>query len=281
MHVGSDTPHAGCSGDNGDRSAGNVCSAVALRPLVEPVRHPEPNSLYDSLPVESTLEGLIDFDLLNQGTPRFSGTAIDIESGEDIYFDTKDKQLTPRHLRACAALLPAFSPVEVDGRLVGDAGLSANLPLDIFLDEPAERPLLCIALDLLPLKGPRPVSLGDAACRAQDLLFATQSRRAIAAWQAIFRERKPVSNSPSVTILHLAYSDHSREVSGKAFDYSPESASVRWEAGYLDLSAALDGLEAQMEEIGQAGLNVLALTKLDGSTRALEPVQCPIAPIKS
>lgn len=78
-------------------------------------------------------------------------------------------------------MLPVYSPVEIGGRLLGDAGISINLPLDAMLAQPQDKPMLCIAIDLMPLRAPRPKTLGDMVTRSQDLMFATQSRRAIAA----------------------------------------------------------------------------------------------------
>ena len=205
-------------------------------PFWEPFLNPEPGSFYDLTPFRGTLERLVDFELLNRGKPRFSAMAVDVESGEDVVFETGRHEITADHLRASSALMPAFSPVEVEGRLLADAGLSQNLPLDIVLSRPPAGRTLCIALDLLPLAGPRPQTLGDAMCRAQDLAFATQSRRAIAAWQAIFDRW---AEAPLVTLLHVAYADQDNEVSGKAFDFSAPSARARWDAGYRDLGEAL------------------------------------------
>ncbi len=253
--------------DEARRTIASLCTATAgradlfvprnlLGPWWNPFGNQEPASLYDSSPMRSTFERLIDFDLLNQGAPRLSVTAVDIESGEDVVFDTDSHRIGPDHLRASSALLPAFSPVEIDGRLLVDGGISANLPLDVVLGRESDHPLLCIAVDLLPLRGPRPSSLGESIIRMQDLMFAAQTRRTIAAWQALFDERTLHGATASVNILLLAYSDHKREVSGKAFDFSPESARLRWQAGYHDLHRALGALEAGRVVIGQPGLSV-------------------------
>jgi NTE family protein len=145
-------------------------------PWWNPFGNTEPASLYDATPLDRTLSQLVDFDRLNAGAPRFSLTAVDVESGEDILFDTTTHALGADHVRASSALLPAFSPVEIGGRMLADAGLSLNLPLDTVLSEASERPLLCIAVDLLPLRGPRPTTLGEAIVRMQDIVFAAQSR---------------------------------------------------------------------------------------------------------
>ncbi|WP_373562949.1 patatin-like phospholipase family protein [Sphingomonas melonis] len=76
-----------------------------------------------------------------------------------------------------------FPPVEIDGSWFVDGGLSANLPLDPVLSDPPSRPTLCIAVDLLPLDGRLPTTLGEAAGRMQDLIFAAQSKRSVARWQ--------------------------------------------------------------------------------------------------
>jgi NTE family protein len=246
-------------------------------PWWNPFGNPEPSSLYDASPLEARVGELIDFDLLNAGTPRYRATAVDIQSGDDIVFDNRRHRLTPRHLRACGALLPTFSPVEVEGRLVGDAGVSANLPLDAVLGEPFDRPLLCIAFDLLPLTGPAPRTLGDTVTRMQDLMFATQSRRSIAAWMRIYRERAKQGDEASVTLLHVSYRDHSREVSGKAFDFSRLSAEARWQAGYRDTSAALDGVRALA--FGEPGLAVHTLADRGEDEPQLERVDWQLAPI--
>jgi NTE family protein len=249
-------------------------------PFWNPFGNPEPTSLYDASPLEARVEQLVDFELLNAGTPRYLATAIDVETGGDIVFDNQRHTFTPRHLRACGALLPAFPPVEVEGRLVGDAGVSANLPLDAVLGVRFDRPLLCIALDLLPLSGRAPRTLGEAALRMQDLLFASQSRRSIAAWRAIYQERAKRGDTASVTLLHISYSDQVREVSGKAFDFSRLSAQARWQAGYADAARALDAVRAL--PLGEPGLAVHALSRPDGENAAeasLARVDWQLAPL--
>lgn len=217
------------------------------------------NSLYDTSPMRKELERLIDFDHLNDGAVRFLAAAVDVATGEDVIFDTHRHRIGPDHLRASAALLPAFPPVDIEGRLLADAGISANLPLDFVLSQPRERPLLCLAIDLLPLKGAPPATFGASVSRMQDLIFATQSRRAIAAWQAIHNERKGNGQGPPVTLVHVAYSDQAREVSGKAFDFSPASAAERWRAGLEDIRLILGSFASGHLRVRQEpGMSVYA-----------------------
>src|SRR5690606_37197784 len=142
--------------------------------------------------------------------------------------------------------------------------------------ETFDRPLLCIAFDLLPLTAPAPKTLGETATRMQDLLFASQSRRSIAAWSAIYGERAKQGDTASVTLLHVTYTDQEREVSGKAFDFSRLSAEARWQAGYADAARALDQVRAL--PLGEPGLTVHALTNVCEGERKLERVEWQLAP---
>jgi len=277
-HVGNDARRTGVAALTLARGQPDWFVPRALYgPLWNPFANPEPSSLYDASPLEARMVELVDFDLLNAGAPRYQATAVDVETGGDIVFDNTRHTFTPRHLRACGALLPAFSPVEVEARLVGDAGVSANLPIDSLLAERFDRPLLCIAFDLLPLAAPAPLTLGDTAARVQDLLFACQSRRAIAAWQAIYAERARIGEAASVTLLHVSYTDQAREVSGKAFDFSRLSAEARWQAGYADAVRALNGLDGL--PLGRPGLTVHRLSKDGEGAGGLEQVDWQLSPI--
>jgi len=270
------------AGETMRRSAAAATAAAAGRPgLFTPramTMNMEPPSLYDTTPLARSLEQSIDFDRLNSGSPRFTATAVDLESGEDVMFDTAHDPLSIAHLRASCALPPAFPPQWIGGRLIADAGVSANLPLDAVLADPLERPLLCIAIDLLPLHRPAPATVTEAAERMQDLIFATQSRRAIAAWQAVFDERTRRGDAASVTLLHIAYTDQDEEVVGKAFDFSPESVRARWLSGQRDMQRALADLDAGCIAIGEPGMTVYAADPAASGQRFLRKVRNDLAP---
>jgi NTE family protein len=150
--------------------------------------------------------------------------------------------------------MPAFPPVAIGGRWYVDAGLSANLPLDAVLADPGPAPLLVIALDLLPLSSPIPRSIGEAAGRMQDLVFAAQTRRSVEAWAEVYRLHG--DRAPAITLARLAFADQSREVAGKAFDFSSETAGERWVAGVATMQAFLDRLDVGAVAIGEPGLTV-------------------------
>ena len=71
---------------------------------------PERVGIYDVAPMRRRLEELIDFDRLNSGRIRLSVVAVDLETGAEVIFDTRERRVTVDHLLASAALIPIFRP---------------------------------------------------------------------------------------------------------------------------------------------------------------------------
>jgi len=201
---------------------------------------PDDIALYDHTPLRRTLERLIDFDRLNRRDIRLTVGCIDLESGEEVFFDTARDRIGPEHLLASSAITPVFPPVEIGGRLLCDPGYANNMPVDALLADPPDEDLLCIAVELFSLVAPRPASLDSIVERTKDLIFASPSRRTMKALQreyALHEKLQP--DGPSVTLLHMAYHAGSDERAGKAFDYSPSSVRDRWAARQRDMESAL------------------------------------------
>jgi len=210
-------------------------------------------SLFETEQLAATLARLIDPDELNAGHCRFTATALDLETGLDVVFDSRDTRIGAQHIRASAALPVAYPAVEIDGRWLVDGGLSANMPLDPVLAAPSARPMLCIAVDLLPLAQPLPRTLGDTATRMQDLIFAAQSRRTSAHWQAVHAGRDDIA----VTLAPITYTDQRIEVAGKAMDFSGPTIARRWAAGRTAAERLIADLAAGSLPIGRPGLQVV------------------------
>jgi NTE family protein len=88
-------------------------------------------SFYDLMPMKERIAELVDFDRLNGGNISIAVAATDIESGEPVIFDTaRGDRIGIDHLLASCGFLPEFAPVEINGRLLGDGGLSANAPIE-------------------------------------------------------------------------------------------------------------------------------------------------------
>lgn len=210
---------------------------------------PNDVALFDHKPLLRTVEKLVDFERLNSGSTRFTAGCVDVETGEEVFFDTSKQRVRSEHILASAAILPAFPPVEVDGRLLCDAGYTNNLPLDpLFTTEP-EQDLLCIALDLYSLQAPRPASLDAVLERANDLIFASAARRAVAGLEREYTLREKLDpDGPTVTLLHLAYQAGADELAAKSFDFSPSSIQDRWTSGKRDMVRGLQRLKASQPQ---------------------------------
>ncbi|MFX4520418.1 hypothetical protein ABTA72_19755, partial [Acinetobacter baumannii] len=63
---------------------------------------------YSTAPLEQTLAGLIDLNILNQGKPRLTVGAAHVRTSRMHYFDSRDGELGIRHIMASGALPPAF-----------------------------------------------------------------------------------------------------------------------------------------------------------------------------
>ena len=222
--------------------------------------------LFDSGPLVPTLKRLIDFDYLNAAHLALVIAAVDLETGEAVYFDNRRQTIGPEHLLASTAFIPGFPPVEIDGRCLGDPGMFCNLPLDPLLNPPLPGDQLCIAVDLFDARGSRPTSLDSALERVQDIAFATQSLRTIAAYAEKHRLRALLARARArlaavggdaepeatadeartgaVDIVLLAYRPPAHETGAKAIEFSRASIGERWDAGRHDMTAALEALHA-------------------------------------
>ena len=260
LSAGSAMPWMASAFETGRRTSAVTWTTMAGRPgifgpllsALSPWTDDRP-SVFETNQLGATLAQMVDFDRLNAGPCRFTATAVDLQTGDDVVFDSAAQRIEAVHIRASAALPVVFPPVEIDGRWLVDGGLSANLPLDPVLSAPPARPTLCIAVDLLPLGGPVPTTLGEAASRMQDLIFAAQSRRTIARWQAAHAGRKDVR----VSLVRLAYTEQQDEVAGKALDFSGATIERRWSAGHRAGLRAAQRLAAGSLSIGEPGLTVI------------------------
>jgi NTE family protein len=217
------------------------------------------NSLFDTSMLPKTLASFIDFRLLSASRPRLLVCAVDVETGDEVVFDSTLEAIGPDHIRASAAFLPLYPPVDVGGRLLCDPGVSANLPLAALLEAHhtanPEMDLLCIAIDLVSPRGKRPRTLGDSIKRSLDLMLAGQARHALEtlalkvevqslrhqiSTAGAGRKSPPLEpNLGRVTLLHVVFEEREAESPGKMLDYSGSSLGERWEAGRLQMRDAL------------------------------------------
>jgi NTE family protein len=75
--------------------------------------------------------------------------------------------------------------------------------------------------------------------RATDLMFASQSRHAL----ADIHRRFCSGGHPDLSIIHVVYRQQEDEIGLKAFDYSRHSIQSRWECGYSDGLGVIHALQ--------------------------------------
>jgi NTE family protein len=77
-------------------------------------------SFYETRHLKGTLERLVDFDRINAGSMRFSVGAVNVRTGNFVYFDNRTHAIRPEHVMASGSLPPGFPAVEIDGEFYWD-----------------------------------------------------------------------------------------------------------------------------------------------------------------
>jgi NTE family protein len=194
-------------------------------------------SLYDLSPTRAKIEALVDFERLNGGEIRVTIATTDIESGECVLFDTaRGDRIGLDHLLASCGFLPEFAPVEIDGRLLGDGGLSANAPIEPIFQEELDDARIVFIADLFSRQGGRPATLLEALARKNDLLFGNQTLTRLEAYQRL----RAAADAAPRSVYYLCYRAPRYEAGPeKEFDFSPQTIAERWQSGRLDMLEAL------------------------------------------
>ena len=147
-------------------------------PFLYPNGAPEALSYYDVAPLRVTLERLVDFDLINAGAMRFSVGAVNVRTGNFVYFDSTTHQIGPAHVMASGSLPPGFPPTEIEGEHYWDGGLVSNTPLDWVLDSRPGRDTLAFQIDLWSARGEFPRNLIEAETRQKEIRYSSRTRLA-------------------------------------------------------------------------------------------------------
>ncbi len=231
-----------------------------------------PLSVYDTRPLRQTLIEHIDFDLINKGDVRLSLGAVDIESGNSVWFDNSRAPIGPEHVMASGALPPGFPPVAIDGRLYWDGGLVSNTPLQYVLDRHIQsQDLLIFQIDLFSASGPVPRTARDAAAREKDIRYSSRTRystdaaRRLAELQqaaagllsrlppdlAASPEAKLLSKhirKQAITIVQLIRRASQSENDTKDYEFSRASMLDHWQQGVDDVDATFHHPAFQQRE---------------------------------
>ncbi|MDB5737393.1 MAG: hypothetical protein JWO65_1061 [Sphingomonas bacterium] len=241
---------------------------------------PEALSFYDSSQLAATLDKLIDWDLLNDGPVRLAVGAVEIESGNFAYFDTRKMRVDARHIMASGALPPGLPPIEIDGKFYWDGGIVSNTPLAHVLANQSTD-LLIFQVDLFSASAPVPRTIMDVMARQKEIQYSSRTRQMSDTLLRVRRDheaiRKVLAKLPpdmcddpdvvalagiarekAVNLVQLVYRANAWEGGSRDYEFSERTMTEHWHAG----------AEAVASTIDHSGL--LATNILDGKTAAFD-----------
>jgi len=257
-------------------------------PYIMPPGAPGALSLFDTAPLRATLEELVDFDFLNKHPTRLSVGAVNVTTGNFVYFDTDVMKLGPEHIMASGALPPGFPPVEIDGQFYWDGGLVSNTPLQYVLDGGGPREDMCVfQIDLFSARGPAPLAFWDIEQRAKDIRFSSRTRLNTDSFRELQTLRraarrlyqklpKELQADPdaqllegcgcdaAITIVHLIHRRAAYERGSKDYEFSRASVDEHWKAGVDDVNRTMRHPDWHAREKPLSGVAVFDLTR-DGN----------------
>lgn len=219
-------------------------------------------SYYDTTPLRETLEDLVDFDLLNSGDVRVSVAAVNVRSGNLVYFDTAERRLRPEHFMASGALPPGFPAVEIDGEYYWDGGVVSNTPLSRVLSSEPRRDTLTFQVDLWSAKGRLPYDLQDVMSRQKDIQYSSRTRAITNHLREMHKLRHALqhvlaklpegakkdqevqaiadmASHRAHTIVHLIYQSKAFEGHSKDYEFGPDAMREHWQSGLEDIRRTL------------------------------------------
>ncbi|HKC44030.1 MAG TPA: patatin-like phospholipase family protein [Burkholderiales bacterium] len=220
-------------------------------------------SVYDTSPLRATLEELVDFDRINDKERiRLSVGAVNVRTGNSIYFDNKYHRLGVEHVMASGSLPPGFPPIEIDGAHYWDGGIVSNSPLWYVLDDSPQISALIMQVDLFSARGELPVNLDEVLERAKDIQYSSKTRfntnRVKELEELRHALRRLLSKLPAelhddsdykvlapfaehkrqITIAHLINRRLPTSINAKDYEFSRATVRQLWEAGLDDVRRA-------------------------------------------
>jgi len=144
-------------------------------PFFAPDGSPGALSYYDTEPLRATLNELVDFERINNGDVRISLGAVNVRTGESVYFDSARDVIAADHVMASGALPPGFPPAKIDGEFYWDGGIMSNTPLQ-HVCEDFRMSALIVTVDLFSGKGELPQNLAQVQERAKDIQYQSKQR---------------------------------------------------------------------------------------------------------
>jgi NTE family protein len=218
---------------------------------------------YSTAPLERTLGELVDFDLINCGTPRLTVGAAHVRTSQMCYFDSRDCRLCVKHIMASGALPPAFPAVRIGGELYWDGGVLSNTPTEVVFDDNPRRDSLVFSVHLWNPIGAEPATMAEVFNRQKDVQYASRITSQIERQEHAHRLRHVINelaaklpeaerNSNAVReltsygcqtrmhVVRLLAPQLDGETHTKDIDFSPTGIMQRWDAGYVHARAMIE-----------------------------------------
>ncbi|MEI8152334.1 MAG: DUF3734 domain-containing protein [Hyphomicrobiales bacterium] len=219
-------------------------------------------SYYDTTPLMKTLNELVDFSMINDKVMRFSVGAVNVLSGNFVYFDNSHETIAAEHVAASGALPPALPMVKIGTDHFWDGGIVSNTPLQHLLDEESDLNTMIFQVDLFSARGPLPRDIQEVLARHKDIMFSSRTRyntdvyRRIHNWKTQLRQalgkipaellspeelalKEKLADLPDIAIIHLIYQQKTYEGHAKDYEFSGTSMNEHWQSGYEDTKRTL------------------------------------------
>jgi NTE family protein len=246
-------------------------------PYLYPPGSPQALSYYDTSPLRTTLERLVDFDRINDGGMRFSVGAVNVRTGNFVYFDNTTHQIGPHHVIASGSLPPGFPPTVIDGQHYWDGGLVSNTPLQWVLDSNPRLDTLAFQIDLWNARGELPRDLMGVELRQKEIRYSSRTRAATDQ----FRQQQTLRRAAAkllrqlpgellqtseaailaaqadekiYNIIHLIYHAKNYEGTSKDYEFSRATMNEHWNAGYHDAVRTLRHPEVLQRPVDTSGV---------------------------
>ena len=242
--------------------ANGFFAARPIGPWMQPDGTIEATSFYDTGELKRTLERLVDFERINAGVTRLSVGAVNVRTGNFVYFDNTTHSIRPEHVMASAALPPGFPAVEIEGEYYWDGGVVSNTPLQWVVDDEPRRDTLAFQVDLWSARGEFPRNMLEVMTREKEIRYSSRTRAGTDRFKhfqqlrcalAALLEKLPedlrhcpeaellsaVADRKVYNIVHLIYRAKNHEGHSKDYEFSRLSVVEHWRAGYHDARRAL------------------------------------------
>jgi len=136
----------------------------------------ETSSLFDPAPLRDLITASLDFNRLRASPVRLLVTATDLARREKRVFD--NRSVTVEALMAASAVPGLFPPVEVDGALLMDGGLTGRAPVLEALEADASLARVVVVMSYAPAeRGAEPTTMRVALEESFELIMIHQIRR--------------------------------------------------------------------------------------------------------